>query len=143
MEEQRCAGSGPCLCELLRRQHAEREPRVDEIDGQFVGDADTALAHLVEPGLFDVGETLVDALERASPEQVRCVYGVPGLPKVVGERADTGGQPLCVMKQQDLSHRAPPGGMEGNMQQRVIRFTQRLAQPHTDTQGRGPTTALR
>ena len=104
VEEQGSAGSGPCLCELLRRQHAEREPGVDELGRQVVGDADAALQHVVEPDLLDVGETLVDRPERASVEQVRRVHGVPGGPQVVGERAHAGGQPLCVVEQQDLGH---------------------------------------
>ncbi len=113
VEEQGSAGSGPCLCELLRRQHAEREPGVDELGRQFVGDADAALPHLVESDLTDVGETLVDALERASVEQVRRVHDVAGGPQVVGERAHAGGQPLCVVEQQDLGHTEPPGRMVG------------------------------
>lgn len=44
VEEQGSAGSGPCLC----RQHTEREPSVDELGRQFVGDADAALPHFVE-----------------------------------------------------------------------------------------------
>ena len=99
VEEQGSTGSGPCLCELLRRQHAEREPGVYELGGQLVGDADAALPHVVESDLTDVGDTLVNALERASVEQVRRVHGVPGGPQVVGERAHAGGQPLCVVEQ--------------------------------------------
>ena len=37
IEEQRAARAGPCLRELLRREHAEREAGVDEPGGQPVG----------------------------------------------------------------------------------------------------------
>lgn len=111
VEEQGSTGSGPCLCQLLRRQHTEREPGIDELGRQFIGDADAALPHVVESDLTDVGETLIDALERASVEQVRRVHDVTGGPQVVGERAHTWGQPLCVVEQQDFGDTEPPGGM--------------------------------
>lgn len=94
-EEQCSAGSRPRLCKLLRRQHSEREPSVDELGRQFVGAADAALAHFVEPDLTDVGKTLVDALKRASVEQVRRVHDVTTRPQVVGERAHPGSAPVC------------------------------------------------
>lgn len=58
VEEQGCAGSGPRLCNLLRRQHTEREPSGDELGRQFVGDTDAALPHIVESDLTDVGDAV-------------------------------------------------------------------------------------
>lgn len=45
------------------------------------------MPHFVEADLTDIGETLVDTLERASVEQIRRVHDVTAGPQVVGERA--------------------------------------------------------
>ncbi len=39
------------------------------------------------------------------------MHDVTGGPDIVGEGAHAGGQPLCVVEQQDLGHTEPPGEM--------------------------------
>jgi hypothetical protein len=68
MEEESSSRSGPRLGQLLRRQHAEREPGIDERRRQIVSDAGTALPHIVESNIADIGEPLFDALKSASIE---------------------------------------------------------------------------
>jgi len=49
-----------------------------------------------------------DRRERPSVEQVRRVDGMPGSSQLIGEGADTKGQSLGVVEQQDLGHGEPP-----------------------------------
>src|SRR5581483_9540557 len=102
VEEQRAAGSGPRLRELLRRQNAEREPGVDEVRRQLVGGTDAALAQFVESGPADIGKSLVDGREYASTEQVGGVDRMAGRAKIVGEPAHAGRQSLCMVEQHNF-----------------------------------------
>src|SRR5882672_11798444 len=92
VEEQRTPRTRSRLGQLLGDRLAEREPAVDELGRKVVGQADAALAELVEPEPVDVSHARVDGVERLSVEQVRCVDRVPGSAKLVGKRANAGGQ---------------------------------------------------
>src|SRR5690606_30482451 len=67
--------------------------------------------HFIESDLIDVGESLLETRIRASFEQVWRVHDMTAGAQVTGERVHTRGQPMCVVEQQNLSHKEPPGGM--------------------------------
>jgi hypothetical protein len=105
VEEQRAAGAGTCLGQLLRHHLAEREPGVHQLVGQVGGGSFAPLDHLLHPGRLDEGHTLVDRIERPPVEKVGCVHCVPGGPELIRERLEARGRSLGVVEQQDLGQR--------------------------------------
>src|SRR6478736_1634039 len=105
MEEQRPAPACAGLGELLCRQHPEREARVHERLGQFVGCLLATRDDLVrESALVGMGHAFVDAVERASLEEVGRVDRVTRSPKLLCERRETCGLTLRMVEQQHLCH---------------------------------------
>ena len=111
VEEERSARAGAGLSELLRRDHAEREARVDESLRKVVCRSDTALEQLREADLADVRHALVDAVERAAVEQVGRVDRVARLPQLVREGREAGVWP-CAWWNSNTSAMSSPSGRE-------------------------------
>lgn len=104
MQQQRALRAGPGLGQHLRREHAHREPGVDEFGGQLLGDGPATLDNGGEPYLLGVGGALVDGLEDLSVVQVRDVHDVASLRQRLGEGTDARRAPLYVVEQQHFCH---------------------------------------
>src|SRR4030095_7775297 len=89
IEKQRAACACASLGKLLRRHDPEREACVDERLGQFFCCLLAALDDLVRKSdLGGVGHALVDAVERATVEQIGRVNRVTGSPQLLCERRE-------------------------------------------------------
>ena len=104
MKQQRSLGAGPRLGQLLRRQHAEREPGVDDLVRQVFSGKLAAFDDGVEADLFGVGDAVVQAGEGLAVVQVGHGHLVAGPAQLVCELADPGGEALGVMEQNDVGH---------------------------------------
>ena len=97
----------PRLRELLRGHHPERDAGVDDVCGKRPGSGDAALAERAEAGLARERHSFLERPEGLPVEEVRRVHGVTALPELLGERADSVGQPLDVVEQHDFAHLRP------------------------------------
>jgi hypothetical protein len=104
VEQDRPACAGSRLGQRLRGHHAQREARVHDIGGQFLGLLRTETDDLPETHLPRVGDALVDGFERLPLEQVRRVDRVTRQAQLVGEREEPGRLPLGGMEQDDRRH---------------------------------------
>ena len=110
VEQERPAGAGPRLGELLGNRHAERKAGIDQLGRQAVGSADAALPERIEALGVDERHALVDRVERSTIEQVRHMDNVAGRTQLVGECADAGRDALGVVEEQNLGH----GDLQGS-----------------------------
>src|SRR5258708_22461 len=99
-EEQRSLRTWPCLGQLLRRHHSEREPGIDKVARQAFGRTATALRNRLEADLLRVADALVEVGEGVAVVEVGRVDNVSGGAQLVGECKETLRLPLCVMEQQ-------------------------------------------
>jgi hypothetical protein len=76
VEQQRTAGSGAGLGQLLRRHPAEGEARIHQRVAELFGRGDTAVVDRVEPGPLRVGQALVESVEGLPFVEVGHVDGV-------------------------------------------------------------------
>ena len=104
VEQQRPLRARPGLSQHLRRQHAEREPGIDEVIGQALGGDPTALEDGVEAHLLGVGDALVEGVERCAIVEIGNGDLMSGSTQLVGELADAIGEALGVMEQDDIGH---------------------------------------
>jgi len=92
------------LGQHLRRHHTQGESGIDDIVGQTVGGTPASLDDLVEANVTGIADPLVQGRESLAVVEVRRVDDVPCGAELGGERQNSGGKPLCVMKQNQLSH---------------------------------------
>jgi hypothetical protein len=103
VKKQRSFRSGARLCERLRRQHAEREPGVDDLVPQAFSRESTALDDGVVADSFHV-RTRVGAFgEGLAFKEIRGV-DVSGSAELVREYTAPGRQSERMMEEQKLSH---------------------------------------
>ncbi len=93
VEQQGALGSGPGLGQLLRRQHAQREPGVDQFGRQALGGLDSAFEQGAEALLLGEPHPFVQVVKGPAFVKVRGVDGVPALTQSLGEIKDPGVRP--------------------------------------------------
>jgi hypothetical protein len=96
--------AGSRLRKLLGDRHPEREAGVHQIRAEVLGRRHATFPEGAEPDFPREPHALLKAVEGATPEEIRSVYGMAGFPQVVGERPDAVGQALNVVEEQNLSH---------------------------------------
>jgi hypothetical protein len=106
MEEQRAPRARPGLSQHLRRQHAEREPGVDDVRAQILGGGPAAPDDLAEADLLGVGHAAGQIGEGPAVVEIRRVHDVAARAELVGEREAAGRQPMRMMEQDDFGHGA-------------------------------------
>ena len=104
VEQQGTPGPRPGLGQRLRGQHAEREPRVDELVRQALDGGPAALDDRVEADLLGVPDAVLQRAEGLAVVQVGDGHPVPGRAELVCEPADPVGEALRVMEHDNVSH---------------------------------------
>jgi hypothetical protein len=93
------------LCELLRREDAERETAVDELVRQRLRGALATGENLVrKPEFLGVAHPLLDRRERPAVKEIWRVDGVAARPQLVREGVEASGLTLRVVEQQHVGH---------------------------------------
>jgi len=102
--EHTIADAPPLLGEQLGGKGAERKPN----DGIRRGVMECGAASDVLDGVVSdaagIGDAVVESREHLASEHVRCVHRVPGRAETIDKGAQSLGEPLCVMEQQNLGH---------------------------------------
>src|SRR5262249_42060978 len=109
VEQERPGGAWAGLRQLLCGQHTEREAAVDDLAGQVVRFARSALDQVSEADLRCVRHAFVDRRKRPTVEQVRCVHRVTDVSQFVCKPLEAFRLTLCVVEEEHLGHLASFG----------------------------------
>lgn len=104
VKQQRTAGPKACLCQLLRGHDAHREAGIDDLSAQRLRGANATVDDLCEADLSGVCNALLEAVESAAIEQIRRVYSMAFVPKVVGECDNPRRQAVRMVEQENFRH---------------------------------------